>query len=41
MATYPTSKVVKTIEEAQKLVDVGFDHIRDFGNGGKLFKKRR
>ena len=41
MATYPTSKVVKTIEEAQKLVNVGFEYIRDFGNGGKLFKKRR
>jgi hypothetical protein len=40
MATYPTSKVIKTIE-AQKLVDVGFEYVCDFGNNGKLFKKRR
>lgn len=35
-----TSKVAKTIEEAQKLVDVGFEFVCDFGNDGKLFRKR-
>lgn len=35
-----TSKVAKTVEEAQKLVEAGFDFVCDF-NGAKLFKKRK
>ena len=34
------SKVAKTVEEAQKRVDVGFEYVCDFGNDGKLFRKR-
>ena len=35
------SKVARNIEEAQKLVDVGFEYVCDFGANGKLFRKRK
>lgn len=33
------SAVAKTVEEARKLVDVGFEYVCDI-NGAKLFRKR-
>ena len=35
------SKVARNIEEAQKLVDVGFEYVCDFGAEGRLFRKRK
>ena len=35
------SKVAKTVEEAQALVDVGFEFVCSFDDEGKLFKKRK
>jgi len=31
----------KTIEEAGRLVDAGFEYVCDYGSGGKLFRKRK
>lgn len=36
-----TNKVAHNITEAGKLVDVGFQYVCDFGEEGKLFKKRK
>ena len=36
-----TSRVAKNIEEAQKLVDAGFEYICDYAEVGKLFRKRK
>lgn len=36
-----TSKVAQNVDEAQTLVDVGFEYICDFGSEGKLFRKRK
>jgi hypothetical protein len=33
------SAIAKTVEEARKLVDVGFEYVCDI-NGAKLFRKR-
>ena len=35
------SKVAHDIQEAQKLVDVGFEYVCDFSAEGKLFRKRK
>lgn len=35
------SRAAKTVEEAQKLVDVGFEYVCDFGADGKIFRKRK
>ncbi|MBY9013875.1 MAG: site-specific integrase, partial [Candidatus Lokiarchaeota archaeon] len=36
-----TSRIAKNIEEAQKLVDVGFEFVCDYSEEGKLFRKRK
>jgi hypothetical protein len=36
-----THSVAKNIEEAGQLVDVGFEHVCDYGTEGKLFRKRK
>jgi len=33
--------IAKTIQEAGKLVDVGFEFVCDYGTEGKLFRKRK
>jgi len=35
------TRVAKSIEEGQKLVEVGFEFHCDFGAEGKLFRKRK
>ena len=35
-------KVAKDAEEAMKLVEVGFEYVTgDYGDGGKIFRKRK
>lgn len=36
-----THHAAKTIEEAGKLVDAGFEFVCDYGAEGKLFRKRK
>jgi integrase len=36
-----TSRIARNIEEAQKLVDVGFEYVCDYQEEGKLFRKRK
>jgi integrase len=36
-----TSRVAKNIEEAQKLVEAGFEYVCDYSEDGKLFRKRK
>jgi hypothetical protein len=36
-----TSRVVRNIEDAQKLVDAGFEYVCDYAEDGKLFRKRK
>jgi len=33
-------KIARTVEEAVKLVEVGFEYVCDF-NGNKIFRKRK
>jgi hypothetical protein len=34
-------RVAKNIEETRKLVDAGFEYVCDYGEEGKLFRKRK
>jgi hypothetical protein len=36
-----THHVAKTIEEAGRLVDAGFEYVCDYSSEGKLFRKRK
>lgn len=35
-----TSSVAKTVEEAQKLIEIGFEYVTEF-DGVKIFRKRK